>query len=92
MDPGKNVDAVVRYEVKVMNGPFTLRFRSEEIKVSSGFDLAVVVRITAIFGKIIDHTVVAIIGSEWRDDSTEFLNLRAFLAGGGVIGLNRDLL
>jgi hypothetical protein len=91
-DPGKMVAASVRYEIRLISGPRAFDFRSEGIRLDAGQDLAVLIRTTMMGTRIVDEVIVGIIGSEYRSEAGEFLALRDFLASGGIIGLNRELL
>lgn len=93
-DPAKHTASEIRYEVRIIQGPRKFSFRSETIELDANDDMTVLVRMTIInsgMSRILDEKIVGIIGSEWRSDARELLNLREFLNAGGVIGLDRDL-
>jgi len=89
--PGKPIAAEVGYEVGIVNGPYKFTLRGVEFEVESGQDIVVLQRVTRSGNKRIDEKIVGVIGSEWRTDSREFLNLREFLLAGGVVGLDQNL-
>jgi len=90
-DPGKGLVAGIRYEIRIIAGPYRLRFRTEDLQIDAGADLTVLMRMTLLGHRTIEEVVVGIIGSEFRYETRESVNLVAFLRAGGVIGLSRDL-
>lgn len=91
-DPAMTVAGQIRYEIRIVSGPLSFDFRSQAITIDSGEDLVVLARITTMGRTVLEQAIVGIIGSKSRLDTAEFLALRSFLAAGGVIGLNKDLL
>jgi hypothetical protein len=92
-DPARHTAAEIRYELRIVSGPHTINFMSEEIRLaSSDEDIAVLMRTTYVGSGILDEKVVAVVGDQWRSQTTEFIHLRNFLKNGGVIGINKDLL
>lgn len=91
-DPAKTVAATIRYEVRIIYAPRSFDFRGECIALDKGGDLPVLVRITVMGATVLEEAIVGVIGGAHRWDPREFLSLRAFLASGGIIGLNKDLL
>jgi hypothetical protein len=91
-DPAKTVAATVRYEIRIVSGPYAFDFRSQAITLDTGEDLVVLARMTMMGARIMEEAIVGIVGSKFRGDPREFLALRSFLASGGVIGLNKELL
>lgn len=92
MDPGKHVGAEVRYELafhKTVDGK--LPFLGSELIISTCDEFVVIRRVTLMRGSIMDVTIVGVIGTQYRQDASEFLRLSKFLSSGGVIGIHRDL-
>jgi hypothetical protein len=91
-DPAKTVAATVRYEIRIVSAPYAFDFQSQTITLAAGEDLVVLARMTMMGARIMEEAIVGIVGSKFRGDPREFLALRSFLASGGVIGLNKELL
>jgi hypothetical protein len=89
-DPAKT--AIVRYEIRIVSAPYAFDFQSKAITLAASEDLVVLARMTVMGTRIMEEAIVGIVGSKLRGDPREFLALRSFLASGGVIGLNRELL
>lgn len=91
MNPGSGVNSRVRYELRLKNGPCRFLLRGEEFNIPDGHDVSVIVRIVEMANRVADEKTIAVVGSASSDDPGELLNLRAFLASGGTIGLHPDL-
>lgn len=92
MDPAKTIPATVRYEIRIINGPYKFSIKGREFTLEGPHqDIVVLMRMVHSGRLIVDEKIVGVIGDEWNTGSVEFLRLRSFLNDGGVIGLHRDL-
>jgi hypothetical protein len=91
-DPARHVVSEMRYEVRLASGPLGIRIHSADFSLQGTTDdIAVLVRMTLANGKIVDEKIVGVIGSEYKNDTREFMNLRRFMMNGGVIGIHGDI-
>jgi hypothetical protein len=84
--PGTPVGATIHYELRIQPGPWKIRMAHETYEIPARGDVSCIVRQVKSGGQIISEEIAAVLTS-----TSEFLTLRQFIAGGGTVGLHRDI-
>jgi hypothetical protein len=76
------VAARTRLELRLVNGPTTIRVQGTDIKIAEKSDVAVLVLVTVVERTIMSEEIVAV-----TTDTMQFMRLRAFTKSDGAITL-----
>lgn len=90
-DPGVNVQATLRYEVRLVRGPYRFMLKGVWFALEENEDIVCLIEAVTSGITCISETIIGVIGDEGRGGAIQFLKLRAFMVKGGVIGLHQEL-
>jgi len=82
----QSVETTTMLELRLVEGPYTIKCQSETIQLENRQDAACLVLVTMCGRTIMHEKIVAI-----TTDVTTFMQLRAFVLADGAIRLHQDL-